>query len=376
VRTPAEAVEALHALPCAARLTGVDAWLVGGAARDLLLGRAPKDLDLVTEGDAAAIAHGLGEVVEEHGRFGTFEVRDGRCHFNVVRARSESYAAPGALPDVRPGTLDEDLARRDFTVNAIALRDGGELRAVDGGLEDLEAGLLRVLHPGSFSDDPTRLWRLVRYAIRLGFRPEPETDRLAVEAVRGGALETVSGDRLGAELRLALREPGPLAVLHGAQNLGLVRGLDLDPARAAQALRLLPPEGREDLTLLGAVLPDGGWARGWGFTAAEERVLARAAELAPLDAGRPSEVVERLRGEPPEAVAVAGARGNVETAMRYLDVWRHVGLEIDGHDLVAAGVSEGPEVGERLRRTLAARLDGELEAGRDAELAYALAGGP
>jgi tRNA nucleotidyltransferase (CCA-adding enzyme) len=373
VRTPAEALEALRALPCGARLAGVDAWLVGGAVRDLLLGREPKDLDVVTEGDAPAIAGALGEVVEQHGRFGTFEVRDGACRFNVVRARAESYAAPGALPDVRPGTLDEDLARRDFTVNALALGPSGELRAVDGALDDLAARLLRVLHRGSFRDDPTRLWRLVRYAVRLGFRPEPETDRLAVEAVRGGALGTVSGDRLGAELRLALREPDPLAALHAAQNLGLVAGLDLDPARAARAQRLLPPAGRRDLTALGAVIPDAAWARGWGFTAAEERILARCAELAPLAPGRPSEVVERLRGEPVEAVAVAGARGDEATARHYLDVWRHVRLEIDGDDLLAAGIPQGPEIGARLRRTLAARLDGGLEPGREPELAYALA---
>jgi tRNA nucleotidyltransferase (CCA-adding enzyme) len=379
-----ETLAALSALPCGARLLAVldgrpDAYLVGGAVRDLLLGRTPRELDVVVVGDPAPVASALGRVEAAHDRFGTFVVLDGACEFDVVMARAESYARPGALPDVRPGRLDEDLRRRDFTVNAIALSPAGELHAAGGALEDLEAGRLRVLHEGSFTDDPTRLWRLVRYAVRLGFAPDPETDRLAVEAVGAGALETVSADRLGAELRLALRERDPLAVLHAAQNLGLVSGLDLDPARVAHALALLPPEGRPDLALLGAIVPDGAWAEAFGFGGAELRTIDRAARLAPLEPvppARPSEITERLRHEPVEAVAVAGARGHAGTALRFLNDWRHIGLEIDGRDLLAAGVPEGPEVGERLRRVLAARLDGELPPGRDAELATALAEDP
>jgi tRNA nucleotidyltransferase (CCA-adding enzyme) len=248
-----------------------------------------------------------------------------------------------------------------------------DVRAVGSALEDLAAGRLRVLHDRSFHDDPTRLWRLVRYAVRLGFLPEPHTDRLAAEAVSAGALDTVSGDRLGNELRLAMGETDPLAVLHGAQALGLVAGLDLEPLRVARAIHLAPPDARHDLVLLGAVIPDGAWARGWGFTAYEQRVLERAAALAPIQPGAPSAVAEALRGEPLEAVAVAGGRGDEETARRWLQDWRHVGLEITGHDLLAAGVPEGPEVGERMRRVLAQRLDGRLEPGRDAELAAALA---
>ena len=210
------------------------------------------------------------------------------------------------------------------------------------------------MHAASFRDDPTRLWRLVRYAVRLGFTPEPATDRLAFEAVQRGALETVSGDRLGAELRLALIEPDPLAALHAAQNLGLVDGLTLDPglvarragaaaARAAAGARALggvdTPDAapravatsvaapRPDLTILGAVIPDGAWARPFGFTAIEQRILERCAALEPIVAARPSEVVAALRGEPVEAVAVAGARGDAETAAAVPDAVapRHAG---------------------------------------------------
>jgi tRNA nucleotidyltransferase (CCA-adding enzyme) len=383
VRTPAEALAALRALPCGARALDVlaqhpGAWVVGGAVRDALLSRPLGELDVVVEGDPEPVARALGEVVAFHERFGTYDVigtdsvGGGDCFYDVVTARAERYAAPGALPDVRAGDLEDDLLRRDFTVNALALNGAGELAGAPAALEDLEAGRLRVLHAASFRDDPTRLWRLVRYAVRLGFVPEPATDRLAYEAVQRGALETVSGDRLGAELRLALREPDPLAVLHAAQNLELVAGLALDPAFVAHALALLVPEARPDLTILGAVIPDGAWARPFGFTAIEQRILERCAELAPLAPGRPSEVVAALRGEPVEAVAVAGARGDAETAARFLTQWRHIALEIDGHDLIAAGVPESPQLGARLAAVLALRLDGELAPGREAELAAAL----
>jgi tRNA nucleotidyltransferase (CCA-adding enzyme) len=386
VRTPAEALDALRALPCGARLLDVlaehdGAWVVGGAVRDALLGATPRELDVVVEGDPEPVARALGDIVAFHERFGTYDVVDGDCVYDVVTARSETYRAPGALPDVVPAGLEDDLSRRDFTVNALALNAAGELHAAPAALEDLEAGRLRILHAASFRDDPTRLWRMVRYAVRLGFVPEPATAEHAVEAVRAGAPATVSGDRLGAELRLALGERDPLAVLHAAQNLGLAAGLDLDPLRVATALALLPRggEARDDLTLLGAVIPDGAWAAPYGFTAAERRILDRAAALAPVapsPPARPSEIAAALRGEPVEAVAVAGARGDAETARTYWDRWRHVTLAIDGHDLLEAGVPEGPELGRRLAAVLARRLDGDLAPGRDAELAAALDAAP
>lgn len=378
MRTADEALHALRALPGGARVLDVlasfpDAWIVGGAVRDALLGRADgADLDVTVVGDAAAVAHALGRVEEAHERFGTYVVVLDEATVDVVTARRERYAAPGALPEVAPGTLEDDLLRRDFTVNALALNAGGVLHAAPAALEDLEAGCLRILHAASFRDDPTRLWRLVRYAVRLGFVPEPATDRLAHEAVQRGALDTVSGDRLGAELRLALREPDPLSALHAAQNLGLVHGLVLDPALVAHALAILPRgEGRADLTILGAVIPDAAWADGWGFDARELAILRACAEAQALRDAPPSAVVERLRGVPVEAVAVAGARGDGNVALRYLNDWRHVRLAIDGDDLIAAGVAQGPEVGRRLAATLAARLDGALRDDRDAQLRFA-----
>ena len=181
--------------------------------------------------------------------------RSTASRYDIARARRETYAHPGALPDVAPAPLAEDLERRDFTVNAIALAlagdRAGELTSVPPALEDLDARRLRVLHDQSFIDDPTRLLRLVRYATRLGFEIEPHTRALADRAIAGGALRTVSGPRVGAELRLLAREPDPVRALAGLGELGLDGaihpGFGLEDADLARrALALLPDGGRRD----------------------------------------------------------------------------------------------------------------------------------
>jgi tRNA nucleotidyltransferase (CCA-adding enzyme) len=383
MRSPRAALDALRADPCGARLLRTFApddgvHLVGGAVRDLMLERTPRELDLVVEGDVDAAAARLEGEIKAHDRFGTARVRAGDCAFDLVRARAEVYAHPGALPDVRPGSLDEDLHRRDVTINAMALDLDGELHAVHGAVEDLHSGVLRVLHDRSFVDDPTRVWRVARYAARLGFAVEDQTRALAARADP----TTVSGDRLGAELRLALREPDPPAALAAARDLNpryLPEGFDPDPDRLAAALQLLPADGRSDLLTLAACTAgmDASallrWLHDLGFTAADRDVVAAASRYvtgAPLRAARTSaEIARAARGAPIEAVALAGG----DNARRWIDELRHVRLEIDGHDLVAAGIHEGPEVGRRLQRALDRKLDGEIS-GREEELAAALAG--
>ena len=381
-------------LPCGRRLLDAAAGhdgvhLVGGAVRDLLLGREPRELDVVVEGDVEPVARRLGAAATVHERFGTATVQAGDCRFDLAAARSETYARPGALPDVRPAGIDADLRRRDVTVNAIALDLGsGALRAVEHAREDLAAGRLRVLHDASFSDDPTRLWRVARYAARLGFELEERTAALAAAAVAAGAPETVSGARIGNELRLALGEPDPVAALEHAAALGLAPWLAPARERAAAALALLPPgEGRADLVVLAASLAppadehDRLLAQ-LDFTAAERAVLRAAAQApqlatAMVQAGeRASALARVLRGQPVEAVVLAGADGAAGPARRWLGDVRHVGLEIGGDDLLAAGVPRGPEIGARLAAALDRRLDGDLAAGRDAELAAALEAPP
>jgi tRNA nucleotidyltransferase (CCA-adding enzyme) len=397
VEVPAasELMEMVRALPAAAPLLqrnpNLDrVYLVGGAVRDLLLGSQPVDLDFVVEGDAEAFARALGKP-RFHDRFGTSTVALGGFVYDIAQARTESYARPGALPDVAPAPLEQDLHRRDFTVNALAIGlgggDPGELKAVPMALADLEARMLRVLHPRSFVDDPTRLLRLGRYASRLGFEVEPHTRGLAAAALDAVALSTVSGPRIGTELRLAAHEPDPVTALNECSTLGLDRAIHprfgiTDPDLVRRALELLPPDGRSDaLVLASANLRIGNelpaLLDALGFTAEDRDLIASVALEAAVvterlaKAGRPSEIAAAVGSGSPELVALAGAMGPANPANRWLSRLRHIGLEIDGRDLMAAGVPEGPAVGRGLRAALAAKLDGDAVSW-DAELARAL----
>lgn len=367
-------------------------FLVGGAVRDLLLGLGPLELDVVVEGDAISLARELGGLVLAYDRFGTCKVRLDAHTYDIATARTETYARPGALPDVAPAPLTEDLKRRDFTVNAIAMALGGGregmLEALPGALEDLQARTLRVLHDRSFIDDPTRLLRLARYAGRLSFAVEPHTRDLVQAAVRAGALETVSGARIGAELRLLAREREPLeafAALHELRVDGAIHprfGLR-DRAPVKRALRLLPPDGRSDLLVLAAAAEEvpreelAGLLDGLAFEAADrERVVSAAAGAKILAAAlkrahTPADIAAAAAGASPELVALAGGHGSVDAAAAWLDELRHVRLEIDGQDLLAAGVPQGPLIGRALRAALDAKLDGRAS-GREAELSEAL----
>jgi tRNA nucleotidyltransferase (CCA-adding enzyme) len=381
-------LDALRPHPVIDALAGDPGVLVvGGAVRDALLGRTPHELDLLVEGDATAtarrVASRLGGTATIHERFGTATVRAPGHTFDVVSARTERYPRPGALPEVELGaSAEEDLARRDFSVNAIAVRVAdGTLVAWPGALEDLEAGVLRVLHDASFHDDPTRLLRGARYAARLGFAPEPATDALWAAAVRDGALATVTGPRLGEELRLLAREPQPAALQalerHGLAQATVHPAMAVDGERVAAAQALVPPDGRADLAALAATLrdvPRGELAAALDrleFPAPERDLIVAAAAAAPVEPADDVALWAALRRLPAEAVAVAGAAGDHATARHWLDDVRHRRLAITGDDLVAAGL-EGPAVGAALERAMVALLRGEAR-DRDAQLASALA---
>jgi tRNA nucleotidyltransferase (CCA-adding enzyme) len=391
-----------------------DVELVGGAVRDLMLGRDPRELDVVVGCEESSpspallfardLASRLGAVarMSEHERFGTALVEWDGARVDVASARRERYVAPGALPEVEPATLEEDLPRRDFTVNAIAvtldITRPGEVRTPPGALEDLRAGRLRVLHDASFLDDPTRLLRLARYAARLDFEIESHTAALAAQAVAARALDTVSGARIGAELRLALGESkGATGALAAMDELGLLTALHprlrFDRGAIERSLALLPADGRPDLLRMAALtLPLGLRAEDaraeivafldrLEFAAPDRDRIATAAAAVPrltqaLSAAmRPSQLRAAVDGVPPEGIALAGSVSQpaAEPARRWLTELRGVGLLITGEDLLAAGIPEGPEIGFRLDAALRLRLDDELPGGREAELAAALA---
>lgn len=368
--------------------------LVGGAVRDLLLGKAPTDLDLAVEGDAESLVAELGGRVLRHERFGTWTVALDGFSYDIARTRSETYPHPGALPDVTPASLAEDLTRRDFTVNALAVALGGpeagSLTAAQGAVDDLGRGWLRVLHDQSFRDDPTRLLRLVRYGSRLGFSVESHTADLARAAVTERALETVSGPRIGAELRLLATESDPLDAMLALNGLSLDQAIqprfgltpeDLPMAR--QALALMPPEippHRLAIALAARRIPGSelhGLLDRLAFEAEDRDAIVATAGQGEVVAQalaasvRPSQVAAAAAGLPPELVALAGALGPRDVAGSWLARLRHVRLEITGSDLMDAGINQGPAVGRGLQAALAAKLDGGVQ-GRDAELAVAL----
>jgi tRNA nucleotidyltransferase (CCA-adding enzyme) len=371
---------------------GPPMFVVGGTIRDLLLGLDPLDLDVVVDGPLTGIVEALGPPLRAHDQFDTATVMLGDLRCDLARSRTETYPRPGALPQPRPAPIEQDLLRRDFTINAIALAisgdRAGELLSAPGALDDLEAGRLRVLHRASFRDDPTRLLRMVRYASRLRFAVAADTYALVTEAVSIAALGTVAAPRVGAELRLLAAEPDPVAALMALAPYGLDAaielGLGLDGREpAATALALLDGGGdRAALALAVASLGidqagRAGLFGGLGFDAARRDLIAEIARTGPLLAPRlrraraASSIAAAIGRAPVEAVALAGALGAVDNARRWIEQLRLVTLSIGGADLVAAGVPSGPAIGAGLRAALMAKLDGRV-GDRDEELAEAL----
>jgi tRNA nucleotidyltransferase (CCA-adding enzyme) len=401
--SPSQMRERLRRLPGMERLLPAldglpPAYLVGGAVRDLLLGGHPVDIDIAIEGDARSVARTLadrlGGSAREYERFGTAEIDVKGQTLHLASTRDEAYDAPGELPRVtQTSSLSDDLRRRDFTVNAMAIGltgdDLGHVYDPHGGLGDLDARLIRVMHDRSFLDDPTRLLRAVRYATRLGFTLEPETERLAREAVAADALSTVSGARVRDELMDLLGEADAPTGIERLRDLEIHTALhpELDPDaqlvnsavlgataiganRAVSGLAALVESAPEELDL---------WLADLNLPADERDAASRAARVAPRIASAlrerehsPSELRALLGNEPLEALALALAlRAPSEAVLRWVTDLRGVGLEISGADLLAAGVPEGPDIGRALEETLRRKLDG-LVSGRDEELETAL----
>jgi tRNA nucleotidyltransferase (CCA-adding enzyme) len=347
-------------------------YLVGGAVRDLMLGRGRADIDLVVEGDPAALAEALGaEPLVVHSRFGTMKVDWNGEEIDLAAARRESYARPGALPTVDLGApICTDLARRDFTVNAIAipLADPTDLLDPYDGKVDLRDGLLRVIHDRSFVDDPTRAIRAARYATRFGFGIEPHTRELLQVA----DLTTVTPERRAEELRRLAREERGVRGLELLAGWGLVEprpgGESFALARDVDRLLATPAwvgeVDRADAILAAAgVLDAPGDAEeiatslaGADRSTAADPVFRRAEELAAARPARPSGGAALARGVDPLILVLARALG-ADWLDDWLE-WREATLEIGGTDLTAAGLS-GPAIGRGLAAALAAKLDGE-----------------
>ena len=397
-RLPGPAADAFRALRRQAQ-RGWRLYLVGGPVRDALLGRPVGDLDFAVAGDALALAAELqGELGGQwrmHTRFGTASGCIGGQRIDLAGARRERYARPGALPQVAPGSLEDDLARRDFTINAMALPlAGARPRVVDygGGQADLAAGVLRILHPGSFADDPTRMLRAVRYEQRLGFRLDETTAAQLRQAVSDGLAGRVTGDRWRNELERIFAEERPIPPLRRAAGLGLLAALHpaLNAAggleRLAAALSnagpdaaglsrasesdclaalvcgMTPGEGEEVIRRLRLTRRQAGLVRDTIELAGLESALSAAARC-------PSRLARLLEPLGEAALAAWVKIGNNPVAAaavrRYLAELRYVRPALRGGDLLAMGAVPGPALGALLAQLRAARLDGLAQSAAD-----------
>lgn len=376
---------------------GCSIFLVGGVVRDLLLGRPSSDMDLVVAGNAIKVARRLareiGGQVTTHPSFGTAKLRRCQWSLDLATARSETYSRPGALPTVEPGTIMADLARRDFTVNAMALdltpEHYGQLLDPHNGRQDLEQGLIRVLHERSFMDDATRIFRAIRYEQRLGFRMEPATEAWLRRDL--SMLNTVSGDRVRHELELVLQEAQPEKMLCRAHKLGVLAALNpslkADDWLAAKfaEVRHTPSSAAQPGTLYLCLLlycltleEADALIDYLNFPSSVSRVLKgclelreRLATLAQPDP-KPSDIYSLLHKYPAEAIkanALAQGPGLVQGRLRlYWERLRHIKASLNGSDLQQMGVAPGPRLGRLLAALHKARLDGEVNS-RDEEIA-------
>ena len=380
----------LAAEVCAGR--GVALFLVGGSVRDLLLEQHPTDLDLsVVNGDdrlAPALAQALHGEMGARSQFGTAKLTAGDTRIDLALARTENYARPGALPTVAPGSIHDDLARRDFSANAVAISlapdSWGDLIDPHSGREDIQRGLIRVLHPGSFADDATRILRAVRYARRLGFSLESETEELLRRDL--SYLDTIKGDRVRHEVARIFREEGAASMMGMAQELGVLSAIypplrleedvltrlgqvGAEPSSETDLLFLsalaypLPPEARPGL--MDRLNMDTRWARVTRDAGAIRDSLDELS-VEDLPASRLYSLVSGFDLAAVRGCALATDDPRVAQRLQLYDAeLRHQTPTLKGDHLIALGVPEGPRVGQLLDALRAARLDGLLSTRED-----------
>lgn len=388
-------------------LRGLALYAVGGLPRDLWMGHEVSDLDLVVEGNAIELAGTLaakyGGSITAHSRFGTakWDLRGtrfgldcdkdtlasafrGRCHLDLISARSEVYHRPAALPRIKLGRISDDLRRRDFTINTLAIRldeaHFGELRDDFGATKDLQQGIIRVLHSDSFRDDPTRMYRAVRYEQRFGFKIAGDT--LALIPPARGLVESLSGPRIRHELDLILDEDRAVSMLTRLGKLGLLKPIHRALPAGQAAI------GRVRLAAQSPPFPVRNWSRRnaawlmWLMALSERQILllgkrlhqgnaiqkelialvGLSRSLKSIRRGQPSTWVAHLDGQAALTVYVAylaARRGQRKRMLyRYLAEWRHVRPTMTGHDLHRIGLAPGPEYRRILGRLRDAWLDG------------------
>jgi tRNA nucleotidyltransferase (CCA-adding enzyme) len=374
-------------------------YLVGGTVRDILLGERNFDVDVVVEGDAIALARAVAQKldgrVRAHKKFGTAVLLYGDDErLDLVTARSETYHAPAALPTVAPGTIQEDLRRRDFTINAMAVslkgENLGELVDPFEGRSDLEAARIRVLHDRSFIDDPTRILRAIRYEDRYGFRMDEHTAELARTCIATGHVGDLSGARLRDEL-IALLEEGDVShAIPRLAEFGAEKEVHPHVVADDEAVHLFDrlrelneryslgiPAWRLGLEALARNLPPAeidAWLHDLKVRNHDidqiEGAIVEGPRIAEDLGGTPADVVAAAERHDPDAPLFALALTDSERLHEYFARLRGIRLEISGTDIAELGLGESPRVGEILAEIRRRKLNGDLD-GRESELAAA-----
>jgi len=376
-------------------------YLVGGAVRDVLMGEPNFDVDIAVEGDGIALgealARELGGRVVPHEKFGTAIVLYGNgSRVDVATARTEFYNHPGALPTVEQASIRQDLYRRDFTINAMAVSlkgaDFGRLVDYFGGHRDLAGGVVRVLHNLSFIDDPTRIFRAVRYETRYGFRMDAHTFGLAKACVEMDLVGELSSARVRDELQALLSEERVGDSVRRMAVLGIDRAIHPHLAADEEAVSLIEaidslrevyapeaPAWRLRLVVLARRLGSTevlDWADRLKLRRRDAERIADAVAVAPRlrdlvgATKEPAALWQRVAPHDPDGalLALATSKGRARKRLeRYFEELRGVTLEISGGDLAELGLGESPQVGAVLEELRRRKLNGELD-GRAAEI--------
>ncbi len=412
-RLPVRIVGLLREIGALGDQRGCHVYVVGGVVRDLLLGHVTLDLDLAVEGDGIAFARAVadryraGLAVFE--RFATARLvfPDG-LKMDIATTRRESYAEPALLPTVQPASIEEDLYRRDFTINAIAMQlnpgQFGRLLDVYGGQRDLRARRIRVLHAGSFQDDPTRIFRAIRFEQRFKFRLERKTLRLLTDAASTNLIQQLSGPRLQNEILVLFAERDPARAIARLAKLKLLRFLHrrlCAKAAVTRVVRAVPkalawwssrsPDAVIDRSIvylmalssesspvvLAVIIRRLACSREQAtkLSAGGKQLDRRLKRLTERGALRPSQVYRLLVDLPDEALVLLLSKqmsrqqaARLSLLRRYLKVYeksRAVTTVLKGRDLQAMGLKPGPQYGVILGKLLDARIDGTITSERD-----------
>jgi len=383
---PQQSLELINAISSKANQCGQMAYLVGGIVRDILLGYPNFDLDLVIEGDAVNLAHQIAKAdrvkLITHPRFGTAKLRYNNFTLDMATARGELYAKPGALPVVTPGTINDDLLRRDFSINAMAIslnnNNYGELIDPHQGRSDLEHRFIRILHPNSFRDDATRIFRATRYEQRLGFEIEPQTVRLLKHNIP--MVDTISGDRIRHELELIFRENYPEYILRRLSKLGALQRINTSLkgngwiAEQFEKARLLNKPGLLSSLYLSLLIyplrteENEHFIHRLNISTKLAQVLRDTLHLKSQlhFLAQPfikhSEIYYLLYEYSPLAIQTNAIASESQAACSNLELFlsklRYIKTTLNGEDLLKLGFSAGPELGKALQILHKAKLNG------------------